>query len=424
MVRNRPTPTCCEFDTALFDRQREEEKHRKREDKDNARYEKKHHKREEQELCEARERDRQAQYQQNQYQRDQYRAGAERLSPCSAPNILPNNASPHQGDGQLPGSRQASPISPYQSGGVLPGTKPVSPYPYGGNLPGTTYHSDPNYRSTDNEAEKKAVDLGIRGKAAEYHSRKSAGYQPAPGGDYPSGILEDRYTATTAVPSHNPYHSIIPLQPQTATRGGPSPSPFSLSNYQPPPQPQSGQAVPPPPECFSRLVNTANSYTQFGTSKIQDMDDLVRRRPEMPEILITHDVYREDWARFIQDLSNVWSKSTEHGNCPFERSLKAADQVERWNANFFNIRRAELILCQGREHRSGKRVGEIDTDLPGFGITADDISDFSEEDHGRQDSRTKARREINEQKWKRKEKEAMKRVSRLERKYAIYLSYR
>jgi len=56
----------------------------------------------------------------------------------------------------------------------------------------------------------------------------------------------------------------------------------------------------PPPDGFSRPANLAQSYTFFDTMKIQDMDDFYDNMPRMPKVLVPHDVYHEDWIRFIQ----------------------------------------------------------------------------------------------------------------------------
>jgi hypothetical protein len=34
--------------------------------------------------------------------------------------------------------------------------------------------------------------------------------------------------------------------------------------------------------------------------KIQDMEDFYENMPRMPKVLVPHDVYHEDWIRFIQ----------------------------------------------------------------------------------------------------------------------------
>ena len=564
MVRIHYLPDCGIVDMIWLDRQREEDKHRKREEKDAARREKERHKRErveERELREARERDKQAMYQTNQYQQGQYRAGAGRVSPYSAPvNLpgsvpsyqgagqtagrrpvspyqsggalpgqrpvspyhaggqLPGQVSPYHGGGQLPGQRTVSPyhsggqlpgqrpvspyqsggalpghrpvspyhsggalpsnkpVSPYHSGGVLPGTKPISPYhsggvlpstnrpvsPYhgGGNLPGTpsTYYSNPNYGSAYNEAERKMGDLAIGSKAAEYHNRKkSTGYQPAPGGDYPPRTPGGHYTTTTTGPSHSPYHQATTIQSQTNRdpyNRGPSPSPYSTPAYQPPPE----EGILPPPEGFGRPPNAALSYTQFDTLKIQDMDDLVGNMPRMPAVLTTHDVYHEDWIRFMRDLSDAWlgrlplPESAKQDGRPPKRSVMATDLVELWNDSFFAPRGVELVVYKGRERRNGRFAGQVDTHLPGFDLTADDITDSaddgepdSEDDYvppggtrygshggvyGRQDAHTLEehqarvrRKEIRqEEKRKRKEREARRRMKELERKYTMYLT--
>jgi hypothetical protein len=56
----------------------------------------------------------------------------------------------------------------------------------------------------------------------------------------------------------------------------------------------------PPPDGFSRPANLAQSYTFFDTMKIQDMEDFYENMPRMPKVLVPHDVYHEDWIRFIQ----------------------------------------------------------------------------------------------------------------------------
>lgn len=52
------------------------------------------------------------------------------------------------------------------------------------------------------------------------------------------------------------------------------------------------------PEGFSRPPNLAQPYTPFEVMKIQDMDDFLDVLPRMPKVLLTHDVYHDDWIRF------------------------------------------------------------------------------------------------------------------------------
>ena len=405
--------------------------------------------------------------------------GQRPVSPYQSGGMLPGQrpVSPYYGGGALPSTKPISPyhsggalpsnkpISPYHSGGALPSTnKPVSPYHGGGNLPSgtsSTYYSNPNYGSAYNEAEKRMSDLGIGGKASEYHSRKkSTSYQPAPGGDYPPGTPGGHYTTTT-VSSHSPYQQTATIQPQTAPRDpynrGPSPSPYGTPAYQPPPIQE--EVMLPPPEGFGRPPNAAQSYTHFENLKIQDMDDLTESMPRMPAVLTTHDVYHEDWIRFMQDLANAWlgrlpipESAKQDGRAP-KRSVIATDLVELWNSSFFIPRGVEFLVYKGRERRNGKYAGRVDSNLPGFNLTAEDITDSSseltegdsEDDYvppggarygsrggvyGRQDAANIEAREARlrrkeieeEEKKRRKEKEVRRRLRELERKYTLHLN--
>lgn len=53
------------------------------------------------------------------------------------------------------------------------------------------------------------------------------------------------------------------------------------------------------PEAFSRPPNAAQPYTPFNVMRIQDMDDFYDQIPRMPLVLDTHDVYHQDWIRFM-----------------------------------------------------------------------------------------------------------------------------
>ena len=69
-----------------------------------------------------------------------------------------------------------------------------------------------------------------------------------------------------------------------------------------------------PPDGFSRPANLAQSYTFFDTMKIQDMDDFYENMPRMPKVLVPHDVYHEDWIRFIQVRArHVFRSFTHYG---------------------------------------------------------------------------------------------------------------
>lgn len=215
----------------------------------------------------------------------------------------------------------------------------------------------------------------------------------------------------------------------------------------------------PPPEGFSRPPSSAQSYTHFENFKVQDVDDLMQSMPRMPAVLTTHDVYHQDWIRFMQDLTNAWlgrlpipEAAKQDGRAP-KRSVVATDLVELWNTSFFIPRGVELIIYKGRERRNGKYAGRIDTDLQGFNLTVDDITDSSseltegdsEDDYippggarygnhggvyGRQDPTTLEGREARlrrkeieeEEKRKRKEKKLRRRLRELERSYTLYLT--
>jgi hypothetical protein len=180
--------------------------------------------------------------------------------------------------------------------------------------------------------------------------------------------------------------------------------------------------------------------------------------PKMPAVLTTHDVYHEDWIRFMQDLTNAWigrlpiPESAKQDGRPPKRTVVATDLVELWNASFFNPRGVELIVYKGRERRSGKHAGEYDTILPGFNLTVDDITDSSPEVsddsddayrppggarygshggvYGRQDptaiegreARLRRKEIEEEERRKRKEKKLKRRLRELERTYAVYLT--
>ncbi len=59
------------------------------------------------------------------------------------------------------------------------------------------------------------------------------------------------------------------------------------------------------PEGFSRPINAACPYTPFEALKIQGMDSFLEHIPRMPAVLQPHDVYIEDWARFVQVCVSV-----------------------------------------------------------------------------------------------------------------------
>jgi hypothetical protein len=82
----------------------------------------------------------------------------------------------------------------------------------------------------------------------------------------------------------------------------------------------------PPPDGFSRPANLAQSYTFFDTMKIQDMEDFYENMPRMPKVLVPHDVYHEDWIRFIQ--VRAWLPFRPVSSAPNSECLLTIDPSE------------------------------------------------------------------------------------------------
>jgi len=198
----------------------------------------------------------------------------------------------------------------------------------------------------------------------------------------------------------------------------------------------------PPPDGFSRPANLAQSYTFFDAMKIQDMDDFYENMPRMPKVLVPHDVYHEDWIRFIQDLALAWAAKlpTSDQNRPSRPSAVTAELVDLWNNSFFAPRGVEVVLFKGHERRSGPYVGQIERNLPGFDSDGDSSDSLSSDDSSGSDGkfgrgaghgyyggsypdskRRKAERKA-EKKRKNKEKKARRRARERERTYALYIS--
>lgn len=196
------------------------------------------------------------------------------------------------------------------------------------------------------------------------------------------------------------------------------------------------------PEAFSRPPNAAQPYTPFSVMRIQEMDKFYDQIPRMPLVLDTHDVYHQDWIRFMNDLALAWAgKMPIHefskGGVPPKRSSLVADLINLWNDSFFRARRVEVVLYKGRERRSGLHVGTLDKNLPMPDIDSDldssdssssSLSSESDDDgyYGRgdlADSKRRRREKKEEKKWRKKEKKLRKKVKERERQYALYLNY-
>ncbi|KAF9247121.1 hypothetical protein BU15DRAFT_38971 [Melanogaster broomeanus] len=194
------------------------------------------------------------------------------------------------------------------------------------------------------------------------------------------------------------------------------------------------------PEAFSRPANAAQPYTAFHVMRIQDMEQFYDQIPRMPLVLDTHDVYHQDWIRFMNDLALAWAGKMPipefSRGPPPKRSVLVADLIDLWNSNFFLTRRVEVVLYKGRERRSGPNTGTIDYHLPGFDDSSSDDSSLSSSEsdsdsdryagYGRgvdlTDSRRR-RKEKEEKKRRKKEKKLRKKAKEREKTYALYLTY-
>lgn len=196
------------------------------------------------------------------------------------------------------------------------------------------------------------------------------------------------------------------------------------------------------PEAFSRPPNAAQPYTPFSVMRIQEMDKFYDQIPRMPLVLDTHDVYHQDWIRFMNDLALAWAgKMPIHefskGGVPPKRSSLVSDLINLWNDSFFRARRVEVVLYKGRERRSGPHTGALDKNLPMPDLDFDSESDSSESSslssesddgyYGRgadlAESKRRRREKKEEKKWRKKEKKIRKKAKERERQYALYLNY-
>jgi len=168
------------------------------------------------------------------------------------------------------------------------------------------------------------------------------------------------------------------------------------------------------------------------------MEQFYDHIPRMPLVLDTHDVYHQDWIRFMNDLALAWAGKMPipefSRGPPPKRSTLVSDLIDLWNTNFFLTRRVEVVLYKGRERRSGPNAGTTDHHLPGFGESSSDdsSSESSESDsdsdryYGRGTDLTDSRRrrkEKEEKKKRKKEKRQRQKAKEREKIYALYLTY-
>lgn len=384
------------------------------------------------------------------------RPGAYPPSPRPGESIaVPRPPSPY-----LPGGLQRPP-SPYQTGGVVP-PRPSSPYQVGGMARAPSpYQPGPGPRPGSPYAPG-----GIQRAAS-----------PRPGGIYPPmdnqpPMRRPLSRAPSPSPGMSPYAPSAGGYGNSTSAYGPSGGYGAAGGYGQPGMPGAASPRMPlgpgeqphtpmlsAPEGFARPPNLAQPYTHFEMMKIQDMDDFLELIPRMPLVLVPHDVYHEDWIRFMNDVAMAWSgrmpvpEYAADGRPP-KRTTLTADLIDLWNTSFFSKRGVELVLYKGRERRSGRSVGMVDLHLPGFDTydaissgsdsDSDDSDDDDDDDlddrprygayggvYGRQvegqmaelrEARRLRRERKAEKKMRKKEKKRKAKLRELERKYALYLA--
>lgn len=129
----------------------------------------------------------------------------------------------------------------------------------------------------------------------------------APRGVYPPGhVMEGQ----PILPQDRARMTPIPRGPSPAPPGPYSSSAVGLSQSASSPNmslgapPTRSRGAPPQqlaaPEGFSRPVNGSHPFTPFEIMKVQDMEKfLSEEAPRMPGVLMTHDVFEEDWRRLM-----------------------------------------------------------------------------------------------------------------------------
>ncbi|KAG1892776.1 hypothetical protein F4604DRAFT_1564513 [Suillus subluteus] len=364
--------------------------------------------------------------------------GARAPSPYGGPAPTPYGArapSPYGGPAPAPYGARAP--SPY--GGPAPS-------PYGARAPSPMPHA-PRGASP--------MPPGPRAPSpyARPVSRAPSPYNGQPAtSTYPPHRAPSPFVPPGQIQSVYPRGHVLEGQPITGPRSrAPSPMPGapsgpvdSLQSPRMPGAATGGESLQlAAPEAFSRPPNAAQPYTPFSVMRIQEMDKFYDQIPRMPLVLDTHDVYHQDWIRFMNDLALAWAgKMPIHefskGGAPPKRSSLVADLINLWNDSFFRARRVEVVLYKGRERRSGLHVGTMDKNLPMPEIDDFDSLDSSsssssssesedEEYYGHgadlADSKRRRREKKEEKKWRKKEKKLRKKVKERERQYALYLNY-
>jgi len=134
------------------------------------------------------------------------------------------------------------------------------------------------------------------------------------------------------------------------------------------------------PEAFYRPVDRNLPFTSFPDTFIQGADRLFDGVPRMSRILLSHDVFDEDWDRFMKDVALAWANKFPEEMS--KNSAIVARLVNSWNSSFFMARGVEIVFYRGRERRSGPHAGRLDRDVINFDEPEDDVSTSDSESEG------------------------------------------
>lgn len=182
------------------------------------------------------------------------------------PGALPRPVSPYQNPAGI-----GRPVSPYQPGGMQRAASPrpgMDVYPRGHVMEG-----QPLRRGGSRAPSPAPGAYGVAPPTSSYPGMAASVYGGAGGAGY--GAQTGGY-GTQPGPYGGPASPRMPLMPG-----------------------EQAQQMLSAPEGFSRPPNLAQPYTHFEMMKIQEMDDFLEVVPRMPLVLVPHDVYHEDWIRFM-----------------------------------------------------------------------------------------------------------------------------
>ena len=227
-----------------------------------------------------------------------YPVGARPPSPYLGPMAPPSPIATVSNPGYAPAAGYPTPNHPPTGPGPDPYQRAASPY----------HGASPGYPPEPAILSRSRAPSPIPGIAP--YGPRSRAPSPIPGAVPPYGA-RPRSRAASPLPGGPSPYPPAPRSRAASPLPGASPLPYTGQPgfYGMPRSPHVGGGallggseppLLPPPDGFSRPANLAQSYTFFDTMKIQDMDDFYDNMPKMPMVLVPHDVYHEDWIRFIQ----------------------------------------------------------------------------------------------------------------------------